>query len=209
MPFVPQLPGVPALTSYAASTITLLVSDAISFLFGLGDSQWGVFLDGAQAFDYDSFNSIGYRGDSVVADYQVEGDGGSTGFMSYDKVDMPFELRVRLTCGGSEVRRQALINDVQEAKSGLDLFDVVTPEVFYEDATITRVSYERTAENGVGMLKMDLTFQQIRTSEATAFSNTQQPGSAGQQGLGNVQPQQGASIGGPGDVTSFPLASVT
>jgi hypothetical protein len=208
MPNVPQVPGVPNLSSYASNAVTLIVADAVSFLFGGGaQDRWGVFQDGAVAFDYDSFNGLSFRKDFVVADYPVEapGSGQSSGFMSYDKVEMPFECRVRLISGGSEADREALLVQVENAAQTLDLFDVVTPERLYEDCNIVRYSYERTAVDGVGVIKIDVTFQQIRTSETSAFSNTKQPGSAAQVGGGTVQ---GTTANQSAKIESFPLPSV-
>lgn len=205
MPNVPNVPGVPALSSYLSNAVVLLAADAISLLFGGLTNPWGVYLDGAVAFDYDSFNALSFRKEGVIADYQVEGEGGASGFMSYDKVALPFECRVRLVVGGSEARREALLSQIADAQEDLELYDVVTPERLYQNCNILRHSYERTASEGVGLIKIDITFQEIRSSEVTAFSNTQQPGSAGQQGLGNVQPTR---INGPGDITSLPLARI-
>jgi hypothetical protein len=55
------------------------------------------------------------------------------------------------------------------------------------------------------MIVIDITFQEIRTSESVQFSNPQQPGSAGQQGNGNVQAAKtpNASI-----VDRFPIGDV-
>lgn len=205
MPNVPNVPGVPALSSYLSNAVVLLAADAISLLFGGLTNPWGVYLDGAVAFDYDSFNALGFRKENAIADYQVEGEGGASGFMSYDKVALPFECRVRLVVGGSEARREALLSQVAEAQEDLELYDIVTPERLYRNCNILRHNYERTASEGVGLIKIDITFQEIRSSEVTAFSNTQQPGSAAQQGLGNVQPTR---INGPGDITSLPLARI-
>lgn len=207
MPNVPQVPGVPNLSSYLSSAVTLIVADAVAFLFGGAQDRWGVFQDGAIAFDYDSFNAISFRKDYIVSDYPVEapGSGQSSGFMSYDKVEMPFEARVRLISGGSEGDREALLVQVENAAATIQLFDVVTPERLYEDCNIVRFSYERTAIDGAGVIKIDITFQQIRTSEVSAFSNTKQPGSAGQVGIGNVQ---STTANQNAKIESFPLASV-
>jgi hypothetical protein len=208
MPNIPNVPGVPALTSYASGVLTLLVADAISFLFGGPANPWGIYLDGEPAFSYESFNGMSFRKEYVIADYPVEapGDGTSSGFMSYDKVEMPFECRVRLISGGTEQERAALLAEVEAAAASLTLFDIVTPERLYEDCNILRFSFERTAMDGVGVIKIDVTFQQIRSSEASAFTNTQQPGSASQSGLGNVQAV--SSAGASASISSFPLASV-
>lgn len=206
MPNVPQVPGVPALASYAGDAVILLAADAVSSLLGTLN-PWGIFFEGFRVMEADSFSAVGVRKESTVADYPIEapGDGQSSGFMSYDKVAIPRECRVRLTVGGSEGDRAALIAEVEEAEESLDLFDIVTPERFYEGYNVSRYTYDRSAMDGAGLVKIDITFTQIRSSEVSSFSNTQQPGSAGQQGLGNVQPTR---INGPGNITAFPLGSV-
>lgn len=205
MPVVPKVPGVPALSSYLANAVPLIFADAIAFLFGGPANPWGIFLNGSPAFEFESFNSFAYKKEFVIADYPIEGSGGASGFMSYDKVELPFECRVRLISGGSEADREALLAEIDAAAADLELYDIVTPERLYQNCNIQRVGVERTSTDGVGVIKIDVVFQQIRSSEVSAFSNTQQPGSAGQQGLGNVQPTR---IGGHGNIVSFPLASV-
>lgn len=185
MPNVPNVPGVPALSSYTIGLVTLLTADAISLLLGQPESLWNVFLNGEQAFDFRSIAGFGYKQDWVIADYPTD-DGA---FFSYDKVQLPFECRLRITSGGTEEERQALIEEVTAAANTLNLYDVVTPEKVYPNCNISRMNFDRTAERGAGMIVIDVTFQEIRSSQASAFSNTQQPGSAGQQGVGNVQSQ--------------------
>jgi hypothetical protein len=182
MPFVPNVPGVPSLTSYLSAPVTLLVDDALDLVFG-ASNDWTILLDGAEVFDFDSFSTLDFKKEWVIADYQVE-DGS---FFSYDKVEMPYEVRLRITSGGTAQERQALIEQIDAVAGGTDLFTIVSPEKIYENANVARYSYPRAAQ-GVGMIVVDIVFQEIRLSEPASFSNTQQPGSAGQQGGGNVQP---------------------
>lgn len=183
MPFIPNVPGVPALVSYVTAPIDLLVQDAINLLFGIAFDEWTILLDGAPAFDFESIAKLGYRKEWVVADYPIE-DGS---FLSYDKVEMPYELHLKITSGGSEEERQAFIAEIDALAGTTELFTIVSPEKIYENATISKWTYLREADAGVGMIVADITFQEIRLSEPASFSNTQQPGSAGQQGVGNVQ----------------------
>lgn len=182
-PNVPNVPGVPPLSSYSGSSIVLLFNDAISaisnILFGTG---WGIFLDGEQAFDYQSILDFDYKQDWPISDYPVE----EGAFQSYDKVQLPFDVRVRVSSGGTISERQALLTSVQAAANTLDLYDVVTPEQTYASCNITHVDYKRTSVNGVGVIVMDIWFIQIRVTSTAVFSNTQQPGIAGQQNTGSV-----------------------
>jgi hypothetical protein len=185
MPAVPNVPGVPALTSFLTPSIELLVTDAINLIFGPSLSTWTILLNGAEAFDFESIAGLGYKREWVIADYAVE-DGS---FLNYDKVQMPFEVRLRITSGGTEQERQALIAELDAAGDDLNLYVIVTPETTYDDVNIARITYDRSAEHSLGMIVADVTFQQIRLSDPVQFSNTKQPGSAGQAGNGNVQAQ--------------------
>lgn len=180
---VPQLPGVPSLSSYSLDDIALLVADVASAVFGGSfGSPWGIFLDGEQAFEYNSVVDFDYKQDFPVSDYQVE-DGG---FQSYDKVQLPFDVKVRVASGGAESDREALLNSVLGAANGLDLYDVVTPEYTFSSCNITHVDFKRTATNGVGLIIIDIWFVEIRVTSTSTFSNTQQPAVAGQQSTGSV-----------------------
>jgi hypothetical protein len=182
---VPQLPGVPDLSSYSVSDIVLLAADVATAIFGGSfGSPWGIFLDGEQAFEYNSVVDFDYKQDFPVSDYQLE-DGG---FQSYDKVQLPFDVKVRVASGGAESDREALLNSVLGAANGLDLYDVVTPEYTFSSCNITHVDFKRTATNGVGLIVIDIWFVEIRVTSTSTYSNTQQPAVAGQQNTGSVAP---------------------
>ena len=51
---VPNVPGVPSLSSYAANTVVLLVEDVLSALFGFAPPEWGIFLNGLPVLSYDN-----------------------------------------------------------------------------------------------------------------------------------------------------------
>ena len=102
MPDIPNLPGVPPLSSFSTDNLVLLFADVVSAILDfLGGPQWGIFLDGVPAFDYNSIVDFDFKQDWPISDYQVE-DGG---FQSYDKVQLPFDVRVRVSSGGSEFER--------------------------------------------------------------------------------------------------------
>lgn len=186
MPNVPKVPGVPALSSYAVNAVTLLVEDAIAILLSFDEPDWGIFLDGEQALpEANSVVSFNYKQDWSISDYPVE----EGAFQSYDKVQLPFESRVRVTSGGSLQARAALLNAVDVIANSLDLYDIVTPEKIYSPVNVTHYDLNRSATNGVGMLSIDIWFIEVRVSSTTEFSNTAQPSAAGQQNSGVVQAQ--------------------
>src|ERR1700692_2719036 len=130
MPNVPNVPGVPPLSSYAANAVTLLAVDLVASVLGAFAPQWGIFLNGSPVVVADSVISVGYKQGWRIADYPIEGGG----FASYDKVDTPYDARVRFSTGGSDANRQALLDSVAAIAGSTQVFDVVTPETVYADA---------------------------------------------------------------------------
>jgi hypothetical protein len=186
MPNVPNVPGVPTLTSYSAAPILLALSDAAFVALSFLAPRWGIFLDGVPALPMaKSVASFEYKQDWTISDYPVE----EGGFQSYDKVQLPFECRVRITSSGSSGDRAALLAALDQIANSLDLYDVVTPERVYTSVNVHHMDYRRTATNGVGLLVVDLWLVEVRVTATATFTNTQQPGDSGQQGVGNVQPQ--------------------
>lgn len=186
MPNVPNVPGVPPLSSYIPNSIALLTQDLISFLIGGTAQQWGIFLDGESVIAADNTISFEYKQDFPVSDYRVE----QGGFQSYDKVQLPGDIRMRFSCGGSVSDRQDFLASIDAVMNTTDLYDVLTPEEVYLSYNfVHRDINKRTASNGVGLVVVDLWLTEIRESSTATFSNTQQPGDAGKQNTGNVQPQ--------------------
>lgn len=179
---VPFLPGVPPLPSYSTNPVVLLVSDLVSAVLAIFGSPWGIFLNGQQAFDYNSVVDFDYKQDWPISDYQLE-DGG---FQSYDKVQLPFDVKVRVASFGDEAGREATLSSVLEAANTLNLYDVVTPEMTFPSCNITHVDFKRSSHNGVGMIVMDIWFVEIRVTATSTFTGTQQPGVSPQQSTGNV-----------------------
>lgn len=153
-------------------------ASSLSALFG-GPSIGSIVPSFASTIDFE------FAADSPLSDYTQE----QGAFQSYDKVTLPFDVKVKLACGGSTATRQAFINTCLGIRNSLSLFDVVTPEKQFSSVNCHHVDWRRNAQSGVSMIVVDLWFQQLAVTSASSFSNTQQPGDAGQQALGNVQPQ--------------------
>lgn len=210
-PNVPNFPGVPALPrspNAIASTIHLLVADA-SFIFGLFfGPQWGIFRSGGDPVVVaDSTVSFDFKQDWSISNYPVE----PNSFASYDKVQRPFDVRLRMSAGGSEADRRALINSIDAIAGTIELFDVVTPEKVYRSVNVTHYSYDRTAIKGAGLIVIDIWLLQIRVASDAAFtsSTTSTTGVPGAQTLSNTKAPNGASpvSGGtvqPSEITLTP-----
>jgi hypothetical protein len=202
MPDVPNVPGVPFLSSYLSTPSPGLLIGAISSLIpGLQSSLWGIYSQfgipiiasalsplsnlilGGSVLNF-SVIDFEYKRDWSVSNYPVE----QGGFQSYDKVQLPFDVRMRVAAGGSVSNRVSLLTLVESIANTVALYNVVTPEEVYLNCNVTHFDYKRTAINGVGVLIIDIWLLEIRETSTTTFSNTQSPTDSGQQGIGNVQP---------------------
>ena len=180
--------GQPVITSSLASLIGLgsLASAVQSIGGGLLNSIASQFVSGnaqslANLFSVVDFE---YKQDWSVSDYPVE----QGGFQSYDKVQLPGGIRMRVAAGGSQSNRQAILDIVAGLANSMQLFNVYTPEETYVNYSVVHYDYARKANNGAGLIIVDIWLTEIRVTATTAFSNTQQPGVAGQQSSGPVQP---------------------
>lgn len=204
MPFYPDVPNVPGvppllrnpLAAAQSFLLPLLTQDAFGLPAQAPVQPWGIYdQNGFAVILADSCVSMDYRQEWVVADYQVE----EGGFESYDKVAMPYEARVRMACGGSLDAREAFLQSIEQVAPTVELFDVVTPERVYLSANITHYDYRRTANQGLGLMQVDIALLEIRVTAEADFSQTQAPSGAGTKNDGTVQttdptPQQQSAL---------------
>lgn len=184
MPNVPRVPGVPALTSYAANSVSLLAGNALAdILLGLGRAQWGLYQNGIPVVLADNVVSVDYKQDWNLPDYPIE----NGGFKSYDKVQLPFSVRLRFSTGGNVPDRETMLNSIVAISGTLDLFDAVTPEAIYQNVNVMHYDYRRVAAS-VGLIVVDVWCQEVRLNSLTAFSSTKTPSGAGVANGGTAQP---------------------
>lgn len=215
MPDVPKVPGVPSLSAYAPNTAALVVADAFVAIRAFLPPAWGVYINGlpvitpasqvTQAFGsaLSAISSIAsligfpnvvpvvastiefdYGADSPISNYpQQEG-----AFQSYDKVQLPFDVKLKLATSGAG-NRQAFFSTLEALRTSTALVDIVTPEGVFRSCNCKHVSYTRRAGNGVDLVVADVWFEEVRVVAQADFSSTQTPAVAGPQALGNVQPQ--------------------
>jgi len=183
MSLISGLPGLPSSVN-VFSDIQFLVSDAINLL-GLGTPQWGLFQDGFPVVVADNVVAFDFREDWRISKAPLE----AGSFTSYNKVQIPFGIVLRFSAGGSLANRQALLESIDAIIGSLDLFDAVTPEKTYSSVNPTHRDYHRSAENGQGLLVVDLHCELVNESVESEFGNTQSPTGAGQNDNGQVQPQ--------------------
>lgn len=158
------------------------------------ETQWGLQLDGEFVIEADNVVSFEYKRDWVIADYQIE----KGGYESYDKVQLPFDARVRFSCGGSVDSREAFLKSVKAIENDLKLYDIITPEEVYPSVNVGHVDFRRTAEQGVGLIVVDMYLIEIRDTATQTFANaqaspasptaTKSPSAAAKKNNGTVQP---------------------
>lgn len=208
---VPNLPGVPPLPSFAPNGVQLALAD-VGIVSQLIFPAWGIYLDGTPViqpatvvsqvaqpiltFVSDLAALIGapniipvtasmaefsYDQDWRIPTYPVE----QGGFQSYDKVSLPFDVRVRLASTGGH----AFLSTVDAIANSLALFSLVTPDFTYTSVNCNHYDYRRTSRNGVQLIVVEMYFIEIReSSTATLGQNTASATVAGQQSVGQVQP---------------------
>ena len=111
------------------------------------------------------------------------------GFQTYNKVTLPFDVKVKLASGGSQSDRQAFLQTVLAIANSFGLFDIMTPELTYASVNCTHVEWRRTAKHGFQLIQVDLWFEQVNEASSTTYQNTATPNIAGPLPAGNVQTQ--------------------
>lgn len=174
----PQLQGL-----FDIALPALAVADiAITFF---GPLRWGLFnSDNTPALVADNVVGVEYRRDWRISTYPLE----QGAFASYDKVQMPFDIRIRLSVGGTESAREAFLNDLEDVSNSLDLFNVFTPEFHYLSACVMHVDYRRESDRGAGLIVADIWLQEVRVSGTQGFTSTAAPSGADPVDGGVVQP---------------------
>lgn len=190
-PDVPNDPGVPPVAQASGEDAGDDLS-ADSYADDIGNADfttpvWGIYDKvGNEALKPDSFLGIDYRQDTRVSNYPQE----KGAFASYNKVQTPFDCRVRLAIGGTEDARTQFLATVDGMTNSIDLFSVVTPEVTYPSAALQSYNYHRDDRGGVTLLTVELDFIEVRQTaqaDASEVDQPQDPGAADPVSDGQVQ----------------------
>ena len=201
-PDVPQAAGVPAVfrsvTQTAIFGTILLIADAETVLNSFLPSQWGIFTDsGFPAVIPDSIISVDIRKEFRISDYPVE----RGAFQTYDKVETPGDIRVRMAVSGA-FARAPFIASVGAMCAALDLLTIVTPDAIYPSMNAIHYDYRREQRSGASLLMVDVWFEEVRVTAQSEFTNTQSPEGAADTSGGTVlgtaptPAQAGAVTGG-------------
>ncbi len=201
-PLVPFAPGVPALLRNGAAIVdaltfnTLGLGGVVDSIFGSGKPQWGIFTESGEPVALaESVVSMEFENTMRISNYPIEGGK----FSSYNKVNDPYSITLRMTCGLGEAERGAFIDSVESALQTLDLYTVVTPEKTYLNANITAAGYRRTDAEGANKITYDIRITEVREVAASAFSSPKADTSARDVSLGQIQTVDDISF----DVSGF------
>lgn len=191
-PNVPALPGVPDLrrSSFGVLSQSGLLGklqglDYFGLLDGLLNPQWLIVdKNGSPIISPDSVIAFEYKGESRLAGYPME----KGAFSTYNKVQMPFDARMRITCGGNgKMDRSSFLATLEYMKAALDLYTIITPDIAYTSVNLEDFDYRRTATNGVTLITADLMFKEVRVQDTAILINNKQPSGSDPQNSGVVQ----------------------
>lgn len=147
---------------------------------------WGIYdKDGAPVLTGDSVKAVEPSKEFRISSFPVE----NGTFNSYNKVEVPGEVRLTFFQGGSESDRSVFLGTLDNLARTLDLYSVLTPEITYTSLNITHWSYERTAANGVTLLSVDVMLTQVRDTGEAVFTQTKAADGANPVNTGPVQTQ--------------------
>jgi len=200
-PNVPALPGVPAIVRSLTvpTSLTGLFGFAQNLLSDLFGGQWGIYDDnGAIALIPDSFVGVNFRNDERQSDYPVE----QGQFESYNKVQTPYDCRVKMAIGADIVSRTAFLVQCDSMLKSTNLYTVITPEASYASASLVNYLYARSERSGATLIQVELWFQEVRNTAVTLTAETQQPDGATTVSDGQVQ---AFSVPNPPTLTAQPI----
>jgi len=139
----------------------------------------------------DSVLSLEWHGEERISDYPVQ----NGQFVSYNKVKVPFDLRMVMTCQGKNVvqnalqsvtqslnqalsniglafgqpmGRDAFLRQLDEMLASTDLYDVVTPDKVYQNVNLVAYNHAKKNDEGGTLIIAELMFREVRELLPTA-----------------------------------------
>jgi hypothetical protein len=204
-PTVPNAQGVPPVSGAAAApaSVTPATSDGNAIVVTGAQLKWGIHLPGgadyfANSVGPDSYIEVDDNADWSIPDYPTE----TGGFESYNKVTKPGTVQLILAKGGTQQSKQAFRNALDALAASTTLVNILTPGRTYRGYNLTRVGATRTAEKGVGLIQVNVTFTQVRTTVSLKFSQVSDPSAFANVSGGAVQTQTPTGNQAPGSPPS-------
>jgi len=209
-PNIPNLPGVPPIPRSPNSFPIASVSQSNPILTKITGAKWGfVGATGQSIITPDSFIDFEYREERKIPTYPIEG--GS--FASYNKVALPFDVRVTVSCNGNgAMTKENFLSAIEQLMNSLTLINVITPNFTYQNCNLVHVDYRREAKQGVSLIIAQLWFQEVKIAQAAVPTTTEPSGAYvqdnGQTSPVNLDATQEAQIVSPQDFLSSVTANL-
>jgi hypothetical protein len=190
------------------NNIALVTADAIGVAQMFAKPVWRIAnASGGTLLQVDSVVSFDYARDFEASDYPVE----QGNFVSYNKVFRPYQAKMVVAVGGSNIltnamdavsagsfsgalsaltgiaARKKFLDQLEAALASTTLYSIQTPERTYPSMTMTHVDYDRNAAKGVTLLNVAIWFEQVRETALSIAQNTQQPQTQDAVSTGTVQ----------------------
>ena len=105
----------------------------------------------------DSVLGLSVRKGSELSNYRLE----TGSFATYNKVEKPRIIPIRLVKTGTESDRQQFLMWLEFASKTTELFDVAVPEATYTNLTLVEYSTTRESRSGVTLIVADCVFQEV------------------------------------------------
>jgi hypothetical protein len=190
----------------AGSTAVLLAAGSELFdLLGLGaPSQWQIYEAGTSdpAIMPDTIEVFGDAGDARVARYPLE----QGAFANFNKVQEPKQMRLLLVCSGEAMSIGDFLQQLEVMRLSTDLNDIATPDILYENLTLTHYDTQRRASSGVTMIRADCRFEEIRQAADPTYSTSPVGDGATSPVVTSDSPAANSSVN-TGSAQTFPLGS--
>ena len=119
----------------------------------------------------DSIVSMDYKREYKISDAPQE----LGAFQSYNKVQKPAVIHLRMAKGGSEVDRGSFLNWVDEQAKGTELYAIRTPECYYLGYNIQSYDYRKSSTDGAGIAIVDVEFIEVRETVTSSIGSTIAP----------------------------------
>jgi hypothetical protein len=141
----------------------------------------------------DSVISLEWHGEERISDYPVQ----NGQFMSYNKVAVPFDLRMVMTCQGlnyvqsllqsvtqsldqalgqlglafgQPMSRDSFLRQLDTMLASTDLYDVVTPDKVYQNVNLVGCNHAKKSEEGGTLIIAELMFKEVRETGSAQYS---------------------------------------
>lgn len=143
---------------------------------------------GRKICDYDTVDQLE---DSNTASIPIEPQENGLLF-AYDKVPTPIEVTVRLLFAGDYSRQNTALSKLEKCRQGTSTFMIVTPSRVFFNMTLVGFSTTRSATNGVNLLEVSCSFQEVKAvslATQTVQWSPRNPTSADETNRGQVRAQ--------------------